>query len=158
MKINSRNYPDPDNSNYHIPAGEYMCLINSIITGFGTKNTGEECWKVEGQIIEGEHAGKKWQDRWIFNSANSNTQKRQVLIQHRVGGFGKVYEGDIFPEDFIDKQVYVTFEDNFYNGKTYHKVTFNGYRVAEQESNIEIAEEEKREFDAQDIPAEEIPF
>lgn len=158
MKIDSRTYPNPDDSSYHIPPGEYCCIINNVLPGFKTKNQGEDCWKIEGEVINGQHIGKKWQDRWIFNSQNSNTQKRQVLIQHRVGGFAKVFEGDIEPEDFIGREVYVTFEDNFYNGKTYHKVTFNGYRAVEQEIDIEIAEEEKRLVEKQDISSDEIPF
>lgn len=155
MQIDSRKYPDPDSSDFHIPPGEYLCVINDIHLGITTKNPEEECWKVEGKTIGGEHTGKKWQDRWIFNSANPSTQKRQVLIQHRVGGFPKEYEGEINSEDFIGKQVYVTFEDNFYNGKTYHKVTFNGYRAVEQKSN---AEEEKGDAETQDIPEEDMPF
>lgn len=130
MKINSHSYPDPDNSDFHILPGEYLCVITNIIPGLTTRNEGEGCWKVEGEVTEGEHSGKKWQDRWIFNSQNPNTQKRQVLIQHRVGGFPKVFDGEIVPEDFIDRKVYVTFEDKLYNGKIYHKVTFNGYRSA----------------------------
>lgn len=150
MRINSRKYPDPDTSNFHIPPGEYLCVVNSITAGFTTKNEGEECWKAEGKVVEGEHTGKEWQDRWIFNSQNSNTQKRQVLIQHRVGGFAKEFEGDITPEDFIGKEAYVTFADNLYNGKCYHKVTFNGYRAVEQGISLETAEEEKRKAEADD--------
>lgn len=158
MKINSRNYPDPDSSDHHIPPGEYLCIIDTVLPGFKTKNQGEDCWNVQGEIIEGEHTGKQWRDRWVFNSQNPNTQKRQVLIQHRVGGVEKAFEGNIEPEDFIGKEVYVTFEDNLYNGKTYHKVTFNGYRAGGQGINPTTAEEEKRQAEAEDIPTDEMPF
>lgn len=163
MKVNTRGYPNPDHSQFHIPPGEYLCIITSIDTGLNTENPVEERWLVKGEIKEGDHTGKKWQDRWIFNSNNPNIQRRQVLIQHRIGGFPKEYEGEIEPEDFVGREIYVTFKDNFHNGKTYHNVTFNGYRAVEQATDIKIAEEEKRIADAldsaqNDVPVDEIPF
>ncbi|MHC4277649.1 MAG: hypothetical protein ACYSTI_10055 [Planctomycetota bacterium] len=146
--VNQKGYPDPDAPD--VPPGEYLCEIRKIEAGHTVNNDdGAERWWVKGVILdEGPQKGRHWDDNWIFNSSNESLQRRQVLILHRVGGFDKEYEGGFERENFIGKQVYVTFCEDTYQGRTRHKVEFNGYR------SIESPSEEERP----DVEEENIPF
>lgn len=155
MYVNTKGFPDPDAAD--VPPGEYLCEIKKIESGHSVNtDASAERWWVKGIILsEGPYKGRHFDDNWIYNSSNESLQKRQVLIMHRIGGFEKDYEGELRREDFIGKQVYVTFREDTYQGQTRHKVEFNGYRSVESEPvTARAASEEKRP----DIEEENIPF
>lgn len=129
MWVNAKGYPDPDVAGDYVPPDEYLCKLTKITTGKETRNPGEEMWRAELVIVEGAHEGKKLFDYWVFNSENPATQRRQVLIQHRIAGLPKDFAGEIGPENFLDKLVYVTFEDDEFKGQIKSSVEFGGYRL-----------------------------
>lgn len=135
--VNTKGYPDPDAAD--VAPGEYLCEITKIESGHVVNNdNAAERWWVKGVVLEeGPYKSRHWDDNWIFNSSNDSLRRRQVLIQHRVGGYEKEYEGSLSREDFIGKQVYVTFRDDTYQGRTRHKVEFDGYRSVESEGEGE---------------------
>lgn len=154
MRVNSRNYPDPDKPSHLVPEGKYLCVVSSI----HPKKTlvGEDMWNVKLVIDEGQYQGQWFYDNWIFNSSKEVLQKRQVLIMHRVGEFEKEYEGEIEPSDFIGRCCLVTVKHEKWNGRIRAKVTFNGYDVSYDVSEDPPAQ--ATESQPPDVADEEIPF
>lgn len=137
MRINSIGYPDPD-SDFLLPPGEYLCKVANITSGLHTKNN-EDRWNVTLEIVEGQYHGKNIYDNWIFNSNNPHTQRRQVLIQHRVCGLVKDFDDELYPEDVLGRKVIVVVEQVEYNGTVRNKVAFSGYKSEEARPDIDEA-------------------
>ena len=115
-----------------LPAGEYLCRVDSIEELFTQRN--DEMWRLRFEVVEGEYIRRFIFDNLVFSAA---AMKRVKLICSRLG-LNTHGEVDLTPNLLQGRKCYVSvlieeYEDNNGNIKKRNVVPFAGYEQAEKE-------------------------
>lgn len=127
-QFNWNNTPDND---YLVPAGTYLCEIDDV--EIKHSQNGNEWWNIKLKIIEGDHEGRSFFDKYFFTP---KSLPRLKFICSRLG-LNTEGEVDFQPPLILGKRALITtiveeYQANDGTMKKKNTVPFDGYAFAKE--------------------------
>lgn len=109
-----------------IAKGEHLTRI--VEAEQKTSSKGDEMWSLKHKVVEGPSKDLTGYDNITF-SPGAGMQRCKLVITRL--GVELQNDTEVFPEDLVGRAAYTTWYHDEYNGRKIAKITFDGYRRAE---------------------------